>query len=244
MAQILLEDIRKKYVTSGNVTNALNGVNLKIEQGEMVAVMGPSGSGKTTMLNILGCLDNPSDGRYFLKDINVEDNNADILSKIRNQNIGFIFQQFALIDDYTIMENVELPLLYRNMHNKEGRLSKKEIKIKVLEVLASLGIKEHYYKYPSQLSGGQQQRAAIARAIICEPDIIIADEPTGALDQKNGIEVMNLLIDINKKGKTVIVVTHDEKIAAFCKRRIDILDGKIINDEIQIETQQELHQNL
>ena len=234
MNQISLKNITKKYVAYGNVTVALNNILLNIEQGEMVAVMGPSGSGKTTMLNILGCLDNPSEGQLFLKTEKVELMDEDELSKVRNKNIGFVFQQFALIDDYTVLENVELPLIYRKLHDKKSKLSRKEIKAKVFEVLDSLGIKDHYYKYPSQLSGGQQQRVAIARALIGEPDIIIADEPTGALDQKTGVEVMNLLLDINKKGKTVIIVTHDEKVATYCKRRVDILDGNIVSDKLLI----------
>lgn len=232
MSQIVLQDITKKYVTYGNVTVALDNVLLEIEQGEMVAVMGPSGSGKTTMLNILGCLDNPTCGEYDLKGSKVGKLNPDDLARIRNQNIGFVFQQFALIDNYTVEENLELPLIYRNKHNRKNKLSKKEISNKIYEVLKSLGIEGHRSKYPSQLSGGQQQRVAIARALLNEPDIIIADEPTGALDQKTGIEVMNLLIDINKKGKTVIIVTHDEKVANYCKRRIDILDGKIVSDKV------------
>lgn len=232
MSQIVLQDITKKYITYGNVTVALDNVLLEIEQGEMVAVMGPSGSGKTTMLNILGCLDNPTCGEYDLKGSKVGKLNPDDLARIRNQNIGFVFQQFALIDNYTVEENLELPLIYRNKHNRKNKLSKKEISNKIYEVLKSLGIEGHRSKYPSQLSGGQQQRVAIARALLNEPDIIIADEPTGALDQKTGIEVMNLLIDINKKGKTVIIVTHDEKVANYCKRRIDILDGKIVSDKV------------
>ncbi len=230
MSQITLDQVSKRYIVYGNVTNALDKIDLKIEQGEMIAIMGPSGSGKSTMLNILGCLDNPTEGQYSLNTERVDKMSGDTLSKVRNQTVGFIFQQFALIDDYTVMENVELPLIYSNMHNKKKKNTKDAMRKKIYEVLTTLGIREHANKYPSQLSGGQQQRVAIARALIAEPDIIIADEPTGALDQKNGAEVMKLLVEINKMSKTVIIVTHDEKVADYCNRRINILDGKVISD--------------
>lgn len=233
MSQIELKEIIKIYGTSDAETMALKGISLKINEGEMVAIMGPSGSGKTTLLNVLGCLDNRAKGDYLLKEKLVDKLAGEKLCEIRNKNIGFIFQQFALIEEYTVEENVELPLIYRNLHsNKKDKLSKKEIKARVFKLLESLGIKEHYYKNPSQLSGGQQQRVAIARALVGEPDIIIADEPTGALDQKSGQEVMKLLVDINLKGKTVIIVTHDNNIAAYCKRKIEILDGKIQSDSL------------
>lgn len=231
MSQIVLQDITKKYVTYGNVTNALTNILLKIEQGEMVAIMGPSGSGKTTILNILGCLDNPTYGKYELKGNQVGEMNSDTLARIRNENIGFVFQQFALIDDYTVEENLQLPMVYRNMHSKKNKISKREMRERIHEILKYLGIERESSKYPSQLSGGQQQRVAIARALLNEPDIIIADEPTGALDQKTGIEVMKLLVEINRKGKTIIIVTHDDKIANYCRRKIEILDGKIVSDK-------------
>lgn len=230
MSQIFLDKVTKKYITYGNVTVALDNITLSINQGEMVSIMGPSGSGKTTMLNILGCLDNLSEGKYILKDKDISLMNSDVLAKIRNQNIGFIFQQFALIDNYNIEENLELPLMYQNKHNKKNKIPKKEIRNRIYQALKSLGIEDQINKLPSQLSGGQQQRVAIARAILSEPDILIADEPTGALDQTTGEDVMDLLININKKGKTVIIVTHDEKIAAYCNRKINILDGKIVSD--------------
>ncbi|WP_160677548.1 ABC transporter ATP-binding protein [Clostridium sp. C8-1-8] len=233
MSQVNIKDIVKRYVTYGTVTMALDSISLEISEGEMIAIMGPSGSGKSTMLNILGCLDEPTSGKYLINDKSVEKLGGLELAKTRNERIGFIFQQFALIDEYTVQDNIELPLTYRNLYRKrKDKLSRKEINSKVLSMLDALGIKEHRFKHPYQLSGGQQQRVAIARALIAEPEIIIADEPTGALDQKTGKEVMNLLVDINKKGRTVIIVTHDENVAAYCKRRIDILDGKVISDEL------------
>lgn len=233
LSQIKINNIIKRYVVSGNVTIALDDVSLNINEGEMVAIMGPSGSGKTTLLNVIGCLDNPTSGEYLLKEKPVQELHKGELAEIRNKNLGFIFQQFALIEDYTIQENVEFPLIYRNLHSsKKDKLSMKEIKKRAFEMLKELGIEKYYYKNPSQLSGGQQQRVAIARALITEPDIVIADEPTGALDQKTGQDVMDLLVNINNKGKTLIIVTHDEKVATYCKRRINILDGKIINDKV------------
>ncbi|QAA34858.1 ABC transporter ATP-binding protein [Clostridium manihotivorum] len=233
MSQVNIKDIVKKYVTYGTVTMALDSISLEISEGEMIAIMGPSGSGKSTMLNILGCLDEPTSGEYLINDKSVEKLGSLELAKTRNERIGFIFQQFALIDEYTVQDNIELPLIYKNLYCKrKDKLSRKEINCRVLNMLEALGIKEHRFKHPYQLSGGQQQRVAIARALIGEPEIIIADEPTGALDQKTGKEVMNLLVDINKKGKTVIIVTHDENVAAYCKRRIDILDGQVISDRL------------
>ncbi|GKU25419.1 ABC transporter ATP-binding protein [Clostridium folliculivorans] len=235
MSLIKIKDVVKKYITYGTVTMALENVSLNIEEGEMVAIMGPSGSGKTTMLNILGCLDKPTSGEYYIDERQVESLSSLEMAQTRNNNIGFIFQQFALIDDHTVQENIELPLIYKNLYSeRKDKLSRKEINSRVLNMLESLGIKEHRFKYPYQLSGGQQQRVAIARALVSEPEIVIADEPTGALDQKNGREVMNLLVDINKRGKTVIIVTHDENIAAYCNRRIDILDGQVVKDSIKV----------
>lgn len=235
MSQIKIRDVVKKYITYGTVTMALENVSLNIEEGEMVAIMGPSGSGKTTMLNILGCLDKPTSGEYYIDERQVESLSSLEMAQTRNNSIGFIFQQFALIDDHTVQENIELPLIYKNLYSqRKDKLSRKEINSRVLNMLESLAIKEHRFKYPYQLSGGQQQRVAIARALVTEPEIVIADEPTGALDQKNGREVMNLLVDINKRGKTVIIVTHDENIAAYCNRRIDILDGQVVKDSIKV----------
>lgn len=228
---IEINNVNKSYGRDNAKTTAIRNVSLNIENGEMIAIMGPSGSGKTTLLNILGCLDVPTEGDYFLNKVKVKTLNKEELAQIRNQKIGFIFQQFALISDYTTLENVEMPLYYGNLFNtRQNKLSHKSIKKKAMIGLSSLNMSEHAKKYPSQLSGGQQQRIAIARALINNPDIIIADEPTGSLDQKNGIEVMNILKEINDKGKMVIIVTHDENIASYCKRKITITDGSITSD--------------
>ena len=231
MSIISIRDLSKRYVTDGYITMALDNISLEIEKGEMVSIMGPSGSGKSTLLNILGCLDNPTTGKYIFNNKEVDSMGNHELATIRNKNIGFIFQQFVLIDEYTVYENVELPLIYRNLHSKD-KISKKEIKERVLKKLEELGILQQRNKYPEQLSGGQQQRVAIARALALEPEIIIADEPTGALDQKTGQDVMSILSNINNSGKTVIIVTHDDKVAAYCKRKIHIVDGKIVKDEL------------
>lgn len=240
MSQITLRNVTKKYYTVDEETIAIKDVNLDIEGGEMIAIMGPSGSGKTTLLNIIGCLDNhclegskllnTKQGSYMLNGREVRSLSKDELAAIRNKTIGFVFQQFALIEGYTIMENLEIPLIYSNLHDKKHKRSIKEIRTIILDILDKLNIKNHANKYPSQLSGGQQQRVAIARALITNPDILIADEPTGALDQKTGEEVIRMLKQVNEEGKTVIIVTHDEKIAAHCKRRIDILDGEVVSD--------------
>lgn len=230
---IKLANVNKSYGLGTNEVQVLKNISLTIRPGEMVAIMGPSGSGKTTLLNILGCLDVQTDGYYSLNKIDIKTLSKVELAKIRNQKIGFIFQQFALIPEYTALENIELPIFYSNLFNsRKEKISRKLIKQRALKVLSAFDMTDHQKKYPSQLSGGQQQRIAIARALVNSPDIIIADEPTGSLDQKNGAEVMNILKNINEKGKTVIIVTHDEKIALCCKRKITITDGEIVSDSI------------
>ena len=206
----------------------MKNINLNIENGDMIAIMGPSGAGKSTLLNILGCLDKHDSGVYYLKDKNINDFSKKELAKIRNIEIGFVFQSFALIPEYTVFENLELPLLYKNnFSNRKDILSKKQIRAKIENVLEKVFISDFIDKKPSYLSGGQQQRVAIARALINEPSIILADEPTGALDQKTGEEIMNLLKEINESGKTIIIVTHDAKIASYCNRVINVIDGFI-----------------
>lgn len=217
---IKLDNITKVYETQGVKTNALNGICLEIEDGEMIAVMGPSGSGKSTLLNIIGCMDSLTSGKYEYNECEVSALKPSQLNTFRKEHISFVFQNFALMKDYTVYENVELPLLTRNV-------AKKERKRIVKEKLELMGISELAKKFPTQISGGQQQRCAIARALAAGNDMILADEPTGALDSKTGDEIMEVLKQVNKMGKTVIIITHDRKVAEKCNRIIDIVDGKI-----------------
>ena len=220
MSIIELRNIGKMYNEKKAGVTALKNVNLVIEKGDFIAIMGPSGSGKSTLLNIIGCMDIPTQGEYYLDGKLVSELKNSELSKIRNRKLSFIFQNFALMKDYNVYDNVELPLMYRDMSNKEKRN-------KVLSYLRKLGIEDKVKSKPMELSGGQQQRVAIARALVSDADIILADEPTGALDSKNGRELMELITEINKQGKTVIIVTHDENIASYCDKKIIIEDGKI-----------------
>lgn len=202
-----------------NNFSALKDINLTIEKGEMIAIMGPSGSGKSTLLNIIGLIDSPSAGKYFLDGMDTSTLKSNY-HKYRNMEVGFVFQNFSLLDDYTVVENVMLPLVYRRIsHKKRMKISK--------EMLKMVGLERHINKYPYELSGGEQQRTAIARALAQDTKIILADEPTGALDQENGKKIMSILKEINKQGKTVLVVTHDQKVAAYCQRTIRLLDGNI-----------------
>ncbi len=204
-------------------THALNGVDFSIEDGEFVAIMGPSGCGKSTLLNILGMLDSPSGGEYFFAGENVAMYNERKRSHLRKQKIGFIFQNFNLIDELTVFENVELPLLYLKQ-------SLKERKEKVMLVLEQLEMVHRRNHFPLQLSGGQQQRVAISRAVVANPSLILADEPTGNLDSSKGEDVMNLLTALNDKGTTIIMVTHSQRDAEFSNRIINLFDGKIVNE--------------
>ncbi|MBQ2981440.1 MAG: ABC transporter ATP-binding protein [Lachnospiraceae bacterium] len=217
---IRLNNVTKIYETQGIKTNALNGISLEIEDGEMIAVMGPSGSGKSTLLNIIGCMDTLTSGKYEYNECEVSALKQGQLNAFRKKHVSFVFQNFALMKDYTVYENVELPLLPRN-------ISKKERKKIVNEKLELMGISELAKKFPTQISGGQQQRCAIARALVAENDIILADEPTGALDSKTGDDIMEIFKQVNKMGKTVIIITHDQKVAEKCNRIIKIEDGKI-----------------
>ncbi|MEB9681429.1 peptide ABC transporter ATP-binding protein [Bacillus thuringiensis serovar pingluonsis] len=202
-----------------NNFSALKDINLTIEKGEMIAIMGPSGSGKSTLLNIIGLIDSPSAGKYFLDGMDTSTLKSNY-HKYRNMEVGFVFQNFSLLDDYTVVENVMLPLVYRRIsHKKRMKISK--------EMLKMVGLERHINKYPYELSGGEQQRTAIARALAQDTKIILADEPTGALDQENGKKIMSILKEIHKQGKTVLVVTHDQKVAAYCQRTIRLLDGNI-----------------
>lgn len=222
MELINLKGIIREYGSGENIVHALRGVDLSINSGELIAIMGPSGSGKTTLLNILGCLDSPNLGEYILNGINITKLKQKDLASIRNSKFGFVVQSFALVDDYTIYENIKIPLDYNS-----NKVKNKKLKIK--EILKMLSIEEKINKYPTELSGGQCQRVAIARALVNNPDIILADEPTGALDKEIGEQVMGIFKEINKSGKTVIIVTHDLNIASQCSRIINIEDGKIKN---------------
>lgn len=217
---IQLEQISKTYKFDDEATEALKNVSLTIESGEFVAVMGASGSGKSTLLNIIGCMDTATSGKYILDHETVSGLNSSQLSKIRSKKITFVFQNFALMEKYTAFENIELPLVNQNISANERRK-------KVIKVAKQLGIENQLHKLPKQMSGGQQQRIALARALVSGADIILADEPTGALDQKNGIALMELLRKLNEDGKTIILVTHDSTIARYAKRIVTISDGRI-----------------
>lgn len=224
MAIIELKHIAKEYRNDAIVTPALSDINLKIEAGEFIAIMGASGSGKTTLLNIIGCMDIPTDRAYLFNGMDLSLEKEKRLSSIRGKKIAFVFQHFALIDDYTVFENVEVPLL-------KQPISKSERKEKVLAALKTVGISELARKKPVHISGGQKQRVAIARAIGCGADVILADEPTGALDSKTGKEIMEIFSELNISGKTIVLITHDRLIASYAKRLITIQDGRILSDE-------------
>ena len=221
---IRLENISKIYDAKIDTTKALDNVSLQINDGELVAIMGPSGSGKSTLLNILGCMDTATEGKYYVDDVEVSMLKKSQRDSFRKKNIGFVFQHFALMGYDTAYENIELPLIANNVRKSE----RKKI---VQQQLEHLGITSQRNKLPKKMSGGQQQRVAIARALVTNVDLILADEPTGALDQKTGQEVLALLKEINSTGKTVIIVNHDEKIADDCNRVIMIQDGRIRDDK-------------
>ena len=221
---IKIDSISKEYVMGDNKLLALNNVNVSILNGEFVSIMGSSGSGKSTLMNIIGCLDVPSSGDYFFKDDNISNFNANKLAELRNREIGFIFQNFNLLPRLNALENVVLPLLYSGKNQKE----RNNLALKALE---NVGLKDRVHHRPNQLSGGQQQRVSIARAIAGSPKLILADEPTGALDSKTSIEIMKILNDLNAKGITVVLVTHEDDIAKYGSRIIKMKDGKIIEDK-------------
>jgi putative ABC transport system ATP-binding protein len=217
---ISLQGLRKTYLIGNQVVQALDGLDLQIEQNEYVALMGPSGSGKSTLMNILGCLDSPTEGNYTLNEQNVARLNEDQLAEIRNREIGFVFQTFNLLPRYTALENVALPLIYAGIE-KEIRESR------AIEVLKQVGLSDRMNHRPNELSGGQRQRVAVARALVNKPSIILADEPTGNLDTATSMEIMALFQEIQESGNTVILVTHEEDIAAFAKRVVRLRDGKL-----------------
>lgn len=226
MSEILkMENITKCYYLGGETQVVLDKVNLIVKKGDFVSILGPSGSGKSTLMNIIGCLDVPTSGSYILKNNNVEELNEKELARIRNKEIGFIFQSFQLLPRLNALENVELPMIYANI----GPLVRRK---RALDMLKRVGLEDKVKNYPNQLSGGQQQRVAIARAVVTEPTILLADEPTGALDQKTGIDIMNLFEELNSEGRTIIMITHDINIANHSQRIVKILDGKLSNEKI------------
>jgi putative ABC transport system ATP-binding protein len=233
MPLIEIENLTKVFYTDAVETHALSGVHLNINKGEYVAMSGPSGCGKSTLLSIIGLLDTPTDGKYKLNGQTVENLNFSDRSRIRNREIGFIFQSFNLIGDLTVYENVELPLTYRD------GMPVAERKKRVLESLERVGMAHRLRHYPSQLSGGQQQRVAVARALAGSPSILLADEPTGNLDSRNGEAVMELLDHLHKDGATICMVTHDPRFAKHAQREIHLFDGKVVAEEEQKRLMQE-----
>ena len=225
---IQTEKLTKKFRTSEVETIAVNNLDFEVEEGQFVAIMGPSGCGKTTLLNILGLLDTPTSGKYILNGKDVTTLGERDRTYLRRGKIGFIFQSFNLIDELTVQENIELPLTYLKIKGDER-------KQRVLEIMRRMEISHRAKHFPHQLSGGQQQRVAIARAVVSSPDLILADEPTGNLDSKNGLEVMNILTELNKAGTTVVMVTHNQRDAGYAHRVIDMLDGEIISTVINKE---------
>ena len=220
---IVLRDVSKVYA-AGQTVHALRGVNLEIAAGEFVAIMGASGSGKSTLMNILGCLDTPTSGSYLLDGVPVQDRDPDALAALRNRRMGFVFQQFNLMPRTSALENVELPLLYAGVRQPERSR-------RALVALQRVGLADRSTHSPAQLSGGQQQRVAIARALVNEPALILADEPTGALDSETSAEVMQLLDALNRQGITVILVTHEADMAVWARRRLLFKDGRLVADE-------------
>ena len=228
-ALIHLEGIKKVFLTDEVETHALADIHLEVKKGEYVAIEGPSGCGKTTLLSILGLLDSPTDGQYVLANEPVANLGASQRARIRNRQIGFIFQAFNLIGDLTVAENVELPLTYRGLPAAER-------KRRVMEALEKVGMAHRTKHYPSQLSGGQQQRVAVARAVAGDPAILLADEPTGNLDSRNGEAVMTLLQELHQSGATICMVTHDPRYAAHAERAVHLFDGRVVEERVEQAT--------
>lgn len=233
MANTIIEikNLRKDYHVGEVTVHALRGVDMKIEKGEFLAIMGASGSGKSTMLNILGCLDKPTQGEYYLDSSDVNRMDKDDLAKLRNLKLGFVFQSYNLLPRTTALENVELPLFYNS------KVRSKERKERAIEALEAVGLADRMDHMPNQLSGGQQQRVAIARSLVNNPVLILADEPTGNLDTRTSFEIMELFQDLNEKGRTIVYVTHEPDIAKFATRNVIFRDGKIQREVVLTERQ-------
>lgn len=223
MTMIKLENITKEYRMGDSIIHALHGVSIEINQHEFVAIIGPSGSGKSTLMNMIGCLDVPSDGRFWIDGIEGSKMKDNDLADLRNKKLGFIFQQYNLLAKLTAFENVELPLIYKGISQSKRREM-------AIEALDKVGLKDKMHHRPTELSGGQQQRVSIARALAGKPALILADEPTGALDSKSGVEIMQMLHDLHTDGNTIIIITHDLSIAKQAERIITIRDGRIVSD--------------
>lgn len=223
---VQLEDISKTYSNGEVQVHAVRGITLQIQSGEFVAIMGSSGSGKSTLMNVLGCLDRPTKGRYLLDGVDTSNLDRNERADLRNQKLGFVFQGFNLLSRTTALENVELPMLYN-----PRRISSREMRERAMKALDIVGLSERADHLPNQLSGGQQQRVAIARALVNNPQILLADEPTGNLDSKTSVEVMGVFQKLNDQGITIVMVTHELDIARFCKRNLIVRDGKVVRDE-------------